>query len=180
MSGRQGTCYAIAKVNASLFSAAVFRTLLVGIIVSFCGLEPLCAGVALGDTIARCDSLLGPAVPVPDATYLVCAQTHGYVKDGLSILVGFTDKGIAEEFIYSKVAYEGKPADLTAAECKAILEEHRETSSWISGGTPPGGPIWRRSDEGAYASYVLKGSRLVILSNEGMAEHMKKFNVKSE
>ena len=141
---------------------------------------PVRAGVTLGDTIARCDASLGPAVPVPNVTYLVCAQTHGYVKDGLSIFVGFTDKGIAEEFIYSKVASEGKPVDLTEAECKAILEEHKEASSWVSGGNPASGPIWRRADEGAFASYVLKGSRLVILSNEGMSEHMKKFNVKSE
>ena len=108
------------------------------------------AAVGFGASPDQCAAAYGWAKVVTNNKVLVSPQTRGYVIAGWNIMIGFDEKGRAEQFVYSVASLDSlvsKPPDLSEAEKKSLLDKFQGGSRWTVEANTSNGPIWQRDDD---------------------------------
>ena len=91
-------------------------------------LAPIQDFAGFGQTTAQCATVYGHANIILNSKKYVSPQTRGYVKGGLSLLVGFDEQGRAEQFVISKSEL-FRTSDFSEQERKNLLDHFKEGSS---------------------------------------------------
>ncbi len=96
------------------------------------------------------------------------------MQDGWNLLVGFDEKGAAEQFVISKATLLSTP-ELTTAEQDKLRAEFSDGSRWLYRDDNQGiGPLWEREDGLAYASYIRSARYMVLMNRAGMERQLRR------
>lgn len=128
-------------------------------------------------TIGQCEAAFHPAALTTTNRTLVSPQTRCYVKGGWTVLIGFDERGHAEQFVVSKSSLITPTPDLGESEQTKLLEEFGQGIRWIFEGNNNGiGPLWEREDGQAHASYISSAHYMVLMNKAGMDRQIRALN----
>ena len=132
---------------------------------------PILAHAGFGQTPDQCQAAYGPANLVTTNQRLGSPKTRGYIRGGLSVMVGFDEQDHAEQFVISR-ANLLKKEPLSEPEQQALLAAFGDGSVWTAQPDNGNGPIWQNT-EGDSAAYIKDQGWLVLMSKEGMDRKIK-------
>ena len=149
-----------------LYGLVLLLAFCAALLPSGCSPNRLKSRVGLGATISECNAFFGTPTPVPEILHrmMLSNKQQSYHSQSKFVCIGFDAQDKAESFVFANIP----DTPMNQIEQASLLDNMKGQGGWQLIENPANGPIWQKSDDKAYASYVLSSHLFVFMTEKCM------------